>query len=144
MTSCRTSTNGATPPRSFVESPLCEPLPEAAPAVDAADLLPANGRVPFGVKLNDDTTGLAQVRPLTANRALRDENPRRGSGAVERGLKVASRLPSRRALQQSRVKALPSVLLLEHRAQRLLPEHGLLLVHVLVAQLAKERAKPLL
>lgn len=44
--------------RSFVEPLLGEPLPEAALAVNAADLLLENGGVPFRVKLNDDATGL--------------------------------------------------------------------------------------
>lgn len=75
--------------RSFVEPLLGEPLPEAALAVNAADLLLENGGVPFGVELNDDATGLMQVEPLTPDLALRDENPRRGSRTVERGLDVA-------------------------------------------------------
>jgi site-specific recombinase XerD len=82
-----------------VREPFLHPLlPEAALAVDAANLLLEHGRVPLRLELHHHPTRLVQVEPLASDLALRDENPRRSPGPVEGGLEGPARLPARRAL----------------------------------------------
>lgn len=128
----------------LIQPLFCELLPPAALPIDSPDLLLEDGRVPFGVELHDDAAGLVEVQPFPSDLALRDEDPRRRAGPVERGLEVPSSLPPRRALKQSRVEALATVVILEERVERLLAKHRLLLIDVLVPQFAEQRAQTLL
>jgi hypothetical protein len=93
-----------------------ELLPQTSLAIDTADLLLEDGGVPFGVELDDHPTGLVQVETFTTDLALRNEDPRRSAWSVERGLEIASRLPLRRSLKESRVEALTTIVVLEKRA----------------------------
>ena len=74
-------------------------LPAAALAVDTSNLLLEDGRVPLSVELHDYAAGFVEVEPLTTDLTLRDEDPRRGAGSIECGLKIAPGLPARGALE---------------------------------------------
>src|SRR5687767_2179113 len=100
----------------LVEPLLGEPLPQTSLAINTADLLLEDRGVPFGVELDHHSTGLVKVETFTTDLALRDEDPRRCTGSVKRGLKIASRLPLRSSLKQSRVEALATIVVLEKRA----------------------------
>src|SRR3954470_5335560 len=100
----------------LVEPLLGERLPQTSLAINTADLLLKDGGVPFGVELDHYPTGLVKVETFTTDLALSDEDPGRGAGSVERGLKIASRLPLRSSLKQSRVEALATIVVLEKRA----------------------------